>query len=92
MVTLISLVEERMTKIPYPILNLDRWQYGKKYVAAMEGELLVGRERNVKLGEVRAFMFSEQAAHDTPVLFFAEREFKSIIPFRAPVIWWRKLK
>jgi hypothetical protein len=37
-------------------------------------------------------MFSEQAAHDTPVLFFAEREFKSIIPFRAPVIWWRKLK
>jgi len=80
----ISLVEETM------ISEIDRWQYGNKYVLAFGGELFIGRERGVKLGEVRAFVVDR--LHNTSELYYAERSHKSIIPFRAPVIWWRKLE
>lgn len=69
----------------------EEWQYGKKYSIAQEGDIMVRRERGVRLGEVRVFQHSHKLMHDTEVQYYAERDFPSIIPFRAPVIWWRKI-
>lgn len=73
-------------------MKFNEWQYGKQYDVAMGGELMIRRERGVRLGDVRIFQHSDRLAYDTEIQYYAERMFRSIIPFRAPVIWWRKIK
>jgi len=71
-------------------MTYNEWQYGKHYNIAQGGDVMTRRER-VPLGTVRVFLHSTKLAYDTPVKYYAERDFPSIIPFRAPVVWWRKL-
>lgn len=71
-------------------MTFNEWQYGKKYNIAQGGDIMSRREYGVKLGTVRVFLHSTKLAYDTPVEYYAEREFESWIPMRAPVIWWRK--
>ena len=71
---------------------LSEGQHGKDYRVQQEGELVVGRDRNVKLGDLRVFWYNGQIMWDTPVIYVAERKHKSIIPFRAPIIWWRRIQ
>lgn len=52
---------------------------------------MIAREYNVALGTVRAFRHTSQLMHDTDVLYYAERKFHSILPWRAPMVWWRRL-
>jgi hypothetical protein len=72
-------------------MRYEEWQYGKKYSIALAGDIMVRRERGVSLGDVRVFQHSRALQHDTEVKYYAELDFPSIIPFRAPVIWWRKI-
>lgn len=90
MVILILSVDEKMTE--FTSLKFERWQYGKKFLLAQSGDLIIGRERNITLGALRVFRFNESLMYDKPVQFYAERKYKSIIPFRAPVVWWRRLE
>ncbi len=69
----------------------EEWQYGKKYSIAQDGDIMVRRERGVALGSVRVFRHTDKLHYDTEVEYYAERDFPSIIPFRAPVIWWRRI-
>lgn len=71
-------------------MKFNEWQYGKKYNIAQGGNIMSRRE-NVELGTVRVFLHTDRLMHDTPVAYYAERDFPSIIPFRAPVVWWRKI-
>ena len=71
-------------------MKFNEWQYGKKYNIALSGDIMSRRER-VALGTVRIFRHTDKLAYDTPVRYCAERDFPSIIPFRAPVIWWRRI-
>lgn len=73
-------------------MKIGEWQHGYKYHIAMNGALMIRRERGVKLGEVRIFHYDTvtSRARDNET-FYAERKFNSIIPFRAPKIWWRKI-
>ena len=73
-------------------MKIAEWQHGYKYHIAMDGNLLVRRERGVKLGDVRIFHYDAITARCRDnATYYAEREFRSIIPFRAPKIWWRKI-
>ena len=72
--------------------DFDRWQYGKSYMMCQDGDLIIGRERHVNLGDMRVFRFNDTMINDKLITYYAERTFSSIIPFRAPVIWWRKFK
>ena len=69
-------------------MRYNEWQYGYRYDVAMEGDLMIRRERGINLGEYRMFIHDI----DRRVAYYAERKFRSIIPFRAPKIWWRKVK
>ena len=73
-------------------MNIGEWQHGHKYDIAMNGDLMIRREHGVKLGDTRVFRSNVTTMYDSSVLYYAEREFKSIIPFRAPKIWWKKVK
>ena len=72
-------------------MKYQEWQYGKQYKIAQDGDVMVRRERGVRLGDVRVFLHSRKLAYDTEVLYYAERDIRSIIPFKAPVVWWRKI-
>lgn len=63
----------------------------KVYKVSQNGDVLVRRERGIGLGDVRLFWATDNEFYDTPVLYTAERKFGSIIPFRAPKIWWRRI-
>ena len=69
--------------------NDATWQYGKEYYSAMGGLILSKREYGVKLGSVR--LFSDITYSSGQALYYAERKFTSMIPLRAPKIWWKKL-
>jgi hypothetical protein len=71
-------------------MTYNEWQYGKRYKIAQGGDIMTRRER-VALGTVRVFRHTSRTAYDTPVQYCAERDFPSIIPFRAPVVWWRRI-
>jgi len=72
-------------------MNIGEWQHGHKYQIGMNGDLMIRRERGVKLGDMRVFRSNTTTMYDTGVLYYAERKFRSIIPFRAPKVWWRKI-
>lgn len=72
-------------------MRFEEWQYGKHYAVSQQGQVMVRRERGVALGTVRVFLHTDKLMHDTPVEYYAERDFPSIIPFRAPIIWWRRI-
>ena len=72
-------------------MTFNEWQYGKRYNIAMNGNVMTRREHGVELGTVRIFQHDTRTKYDTDVLYYAERKFPSIIPFRAPVIWWRRI-
>ena len=70
--------------------KIDKWQYGRRYSVALNGNLLTARERGVKLGDMR--IFNRDRLTNESEMFYAEREMKSMFhPFRAPIIWWRRL-
>ena len=56
-----------------------------------EHQIISAREPNVTLGSVRLFVLRNGQLDEKRILYYAEREFKSIIPFRAPVVWWKKV-
>lgn len=63
---------------------------GRAFLVAQDGDVLVARERGVKLGDVRNFFYFSQRDE---CMYFAERSFRPLLwPFIAPKIWWRKLK
>lgn len=64
---------------------------GRLYNISKELEIISAREKNVVLGSVRLFStgYGLKVKHE---LYYAERDFKSIIPFRAPVVWWKKVE
>jgi len=64
---------------------------GRLYNISKELEIISAREANVVLGSVRLFVFGYglEVRHE---LYYAERDFKSIIPFRAPTVWWKKVE
>jgi hypothetical protein len=73
------------------MITYNEWQHGKRYSVQQNGNLMVRRERGVDLGTVRVFLHNNKVFYDTPVKYYAERDFPSIIPFRAPVVWWRRI-
>jgi len=72
-------------------MKYNEWQYGKRYSISLNGMVMIRRE-HVALGTVRVFQHDTHTKYDTEVMYYAERSFPSIIPFRAPKIWWRKLE
>lgn len=73
-------------------MYISSGQHGKGYTVSKLGDLIVGRDRNVKLGDLRVFWYNNQLMWDTPVIYVAERKYRSIIPFRAPLIWWKRVE
>ncbi len=65
---------------------------GRLYNISKELRIISARESNVTLGSVRLFVFNNGQLDERRELYYAERDFKSIIPFRGPVVWWKKVK
>jgi len=64
---------------------------GRVYKVCQDGDVLVARERGIKLGDVRLFFYFNNEAEES--MYYAERSFRPFWwPFLAPKIWWRKLK
>ena len=64
---------------------------GRLYNISIELGVISAREPNVVLGSVRLFVFG-YGLEEKRELYYAERDFKSIMPFRAPVVWWKKVE
>ena len=64
---------------------------GRLYNISKELEIISAREKNVVLGSVRLFVYG-YGLEIRRELYYAERDFKSIMPFRAPVVWWKKVE
>lgn len=72
-------------------MRYEEWQYGEWYDISQDGDIMVRRERGVQLGSVRVFRHTDYSYGDKLIRYYAEREFRSLIPFRAPKIWWRRI-
>ena len=64
---------------------------GRLYNISKELEIISAREKNVVLGSVRLFVFG-YGLEVRRELYYAERDFKGIMPFRAPMVWWKKVE
>lgn len=65
---------------------------GRLYNISKTWGIISARESNVTLGSVRLFVFNIGQLDEKRELYYAERDFKSIIPFRAPTVWWKKVE
>ena len=65
---------------------------GRLYNISTTWGIISARESNVILGSVRLFVFNNGQLDEKRELYYAEREFESIIPFRAPTVWWKKVE
>lgn len=80
--------KDNMQTMSKTFYNID----GRLYNISKELRIISAREPGITLGSVRLFIFNIGQLDEKRELHYAEREFKSIIPFRAPVVWWKRVE